>query len=107
MLDEGSVIDVSDQDKSKTQLSSSMECVEEVMRGVVDVLEIQPDTPSKFVSLLWGCSESVKAQIKKAVKDYHRFDHPELGLIWVHPDDYSVFSSRASRIGLYSRFLRI
>lgn len=93
VLDEGSVIDVSDQDKSETQLSSSMECMEEVMRGVVDVLEIEPDTPSKFVSLLWGCSESVKAQIKKAVKNHHRLEHPELGQIWVHPADYSDFSS--------------
>jgi hypothetical protein len=97
VLDEDSVIDVSDQDKSKTQLSSSMECMEEVMRGVVDVLEIEPDTepdtPSKFVSLLWVCSDSVKAQIKKAVKDHHRLDHPELGQIWVHPADYSDFSS--------------
>jgi len=93
VLDEAHSVDVTGQEEAQHKAGSTVQVMEEVFQNVVNILDITPEIiPSKFVSLLWSCSDSVRSEIKRAVKSFRHIEHPETGKIWVHPHDYQSFT---------------
>ncbi|GMI28769.1 hypothetical protein TeGR_g4030, partial [Tetraparma gracilis] len=93
VLAEDCSVDVTGQELEPSQAGSTTKIMEEVFRGIVRVLDILPDAEATFVSLLWSCADATRVKVKQATQDFHQVDHPETGRIWIHPGDYTDFTS--------------